>query len=136
MKKLIFILSLLIIGIGAQAQTTQTFTFTADTLTNADTTSLTSVLLNSDWAYSLQVVGDELTGTSTLTGLLQYSNDNTNWTTLSTADTLSLTADGSIWWEADSFKGKYLRAYVIQSGTATASVFGTLVIKRPVTVHK
>lgn len=127
MKKLILFLSILFIGFGAMAQ--NVVTFTADTLTDADNTSLTSYKVNADNSYSLQVVAVEITGAATLQGLLQFSNDNTNWTTLATADTLALTDDGSIIWEGTT-KALYLRAYVTQTGEATSSIAGTLVLKK------
>ena len=138
MKKLILFVSLLMIGIGAFAQSNtsiQTLPFTADTATNGDTVYMTSPVIHGLWTYAFQCVADELTGTATLAGLIQFSNDNVTYTTSSTADTLSLTADGSYIWTGTA-PWKYVRVEVIQTGTATSSVWGTLVLKKPVTISQ
>jgi len=138
MKKVILFLSLLLIGIGVMAQSNtsiQTLPFTADTLSNGDTAYMVSPVVHGLWTYSFQCVADEQTGTATLTGLIQFSNDGTNYTTSSTADTLSLTADGSEMW-IGTMPHKYVRVEVIQTGTATSSIFGTLVLKKPIVINQ
>lgn len=127
-------MSLLVMGLMVSAQTFDIKAFAADTLSDGDTTTLTSDAVYGLWNYSMQVVADELSGTSTMTGLLQFSNDNTNWTTSSSADTLSLTDDGSTLW-VGTMRELYVRVQVIQTGTATASILGTLILKKPIIVN-
>jgi len=138
MKKLILFVSLLMLGIGAMAQsnsTIQTIPFTADTLTNGDTAYMTSPAIHGLWTYAFQAAGDELTGTATLTGIIQFSNNNTDWSTSATADSLSLTADGSFIW-GGTCPWKYVRVEVIQTGTATSAIDGTLVLKKPIVINQ
>jgi hypothetical protein len=129
MKKLILFISLLFLGMGLMAQSTQTTVFAAQTLTNGDSAYMTSPVINGLWTYSFQAVFVELTGAATAGGLLQFSNDNVSWTTSPTHDTLTATDDGSIWLTG-AMQGKYVRFELIQTGTATGTVAGTLVLKK------
>lgn len=139
MKKLILFVSLLMLGIGAFAQSNtsiQTIPFAVvDTMTNGDTTYMTSPAIHGLWTYSFQANALEITGAATLTGIIQFSNDNATWATSSTADTLVFTDDGSYMW-AGTCPWKYVRVEVIQTGTATSTVAGSLVLKKPIVLNQ
>lgn len=126
-------MSLLVMGLMVSAQTFEMKTFTADTLTDSDSGNLTSDAIYGLWTYSIQAVVVELSGAATLTGLLQLSNNGTDWTTHPTADTLALTDDGSMLW-AGALPGLYVRVNITQTGTATASINGTVILKKPIIV--
>ena len=136
MKNLIFFLVILVAGIGfspgLSAQSNPTvleFPFAAQALTNGDTAYMTSPVIHGLYNYSFQVAYTELSGAATVVGLIQSSNDGISWTTSSTADTLSVTDDGSILLTGVTYE-KYIRFETVQTGTATGSAVGTLVLKK------
>ncbi len=131
MKKILLFLFLLTIGIGAMAQSIQSYSFTADTLTNGDTTYCTLPVLHADWSFNYVVTLDELSGTATLLTEIEVSNDGSVWAVDDTFVGGSFTADANITYKGKAY-GKYYRLRVIQTGTATSSVFGTAVIKKSI----
>lgn len=133
MKKLILFVFLLAMGIGAMAQSVQSYSFTADTLTNGDTTYLTSPTLYADWNFNYVFTLDELTGTAVLTTAIEVSNNGTVWGVDSTFSNYVYEADGIVPYKGKAY-GKHYRVRVIQVGTATSSVFGTLIIKKSVVI--
>ena len=91
MKKIILFVALLAFSLSAKAQTLDPFyayTFTPDTITNTESDTL---LLPADfvspWSYVYQVVMDSLSGTDTLSFIVQESvlrSGNTDWVTVAT----------------------------------------------------
>ncbi len=91
MKKIILFVVLLVGALSAKAQTLDPFyayTFTPDTITNTESDTL---LLPADfvspWSYVYQVVMDSLSGTDTLSFIIQESvlrSGNTDWVTVAT----------------------------------------------------
>lgn len=94
---------------------------TNDTLTNSDTKAgAYPMMLNGPYAYALQVIDDELSGSATNTVTVQTSNDNTNWTTL---ETFTLTTDTTVIRQNLTGElGKYVRCYCTNSGTGVHKV--------------
>jgi hypothetical protein len=90
-KKIILFVVLLVGALSAKAQTLDPFyayTFTPDTITNTESDTL---LLPADfvspWSYVYQVVMDSLSGTDTLSFIIQESvlrSGNTDWVTVAT----------------------------------------------------
>jgi hypothetical protein len=91
MKQIILLAALLVFCASAKSQTLDpfyTYIFTPDTITNAESDTL---LLPADfispWSYAYHVVMDSLSGTDTLSFLIQESvlrNGNTDWITVAT----------------------------------------------------
>lgn len=91
MKKIILFVALLAFSLSAKAQTLDPFyayTFTPDTITNAESdTLLLSADFISPWSYAYQIVMDSLSGTDTLSFVVQESvlrSGNTDWITVAT----------------------------------------------------
>lgn len=133
MKKVILFVFLLAMGIGAMAQSIQSYSFTADTLTNGDTAYLAAPVLHADWNFNYVVIMDSLTGTTALTTAMEVSNDGSTWVVDSAFTQHTLAASAGFPYKGKAY-GKYYRARVIQTGTATTSVYGTLIIKKSVVI--
>ena len=89
---------------------------THDTLTNTDTKAgAYPSALNGVYAYVIQIIDDEVSGSATNTVTVQTSNDNTNWTTL---QTFVITTDTTVSRSTLTGEtGKYIRVYCTNSGT-------------------
>lgn len=91
MKAIIFSVAMLFCFVSAKAQTLDplyTFTFTPDTITNTEMdTLLLPVDFVSPWSYGYHIVMDSLSGTDTLSFVVQESmlkTGNTDWITIAT----------------------------------------------------
>lgn len=94
---------------------------THDTLTNTDTKAgAYPGALNGVYAYVIQIIDEEVSGSATNTVTVQTSNDNTNWTTL---QTFTLTTDTTVSRSSLTGEtGKYIRVYCTNSGTGVHHV--------------
>jgi hypothetical protein len=94
---------------------------TNDTVTDTDTSlGAYPSPLNGEYAYCVQIVNDEISGTATNTVTIQTSNDNTNWTTL---ETMTLTTDTTTMRESFTGElGRYVRVLCTNSGTGVHKV--------------
>ncbi len=136
MKKLIFLLAL-IITVAVSGQNTISYQLiNSDTLTNTDTISgVYPGVISDDYYYSVQIVCDSLTGGPAGTAVLQQGDDLTpeKWTNI-TSMTLSL--NGALiyqdLWEGGvtPFLGTKLRVYILGTGTATIDCNAWLVLKK------
>ena len=132
MKKLILI-ALLAFGMLASAQSDYSYEFTtagdavghvwdySDTLTNGETLdAIIRVKSPTVVDMQLQIVFDELSGTSTGTATFYGSNDGETF--IATGDSISsaLTADGSIWIKVNDFGYSYAKVLLTTTGTETS----------------
>lgn len=147
--KQIIIISILFMSFGAFAQTSRTGTFKSvtpagtvkslDTTTNTDTSYLWNGRNDhNQWDnVSLQFVNTQITGTVTVTMIVQGSNDATsaitgNWYTLKTSTAQQTTTSDTgtanatqYMFQLPSCQFKYLRVRKITGGTGTSSMTGT-----------
>lgn len=153
--KQIIIIALLFLSLGVTAQTTRSAAFKSvtpagtvkslDTTTNTDTSYLWNGRNDhNQWAnVSLQFVNTQITGTVTVTMIVQGSNDATsaitgNWYTLktstvqqtTTSDTGSANATYYLF-NLPNCNYKYLRVRKITGGTGTSSMTGIYWLASP-----
>lgn len=138
MRKALFIALFCVAAIAVKAQTLDAFwsyTFTTDTITNAEADTL---LLPADfvspWSYTYSIVVDSLSGTDTLSFVLQESvskSGNTDWVTVSTGAGSKLTSPLRI--TAALMYGRRARIIVRGSGTQSTTYAITFLAKK---IHK
>ena len=135
MKKLIFVLAILIAGMATNAQVLNLYTSTtvndasgtfwdyADTLTNADTIGMV-IRVKSDHVMDLcfQVVMDELSGAATGTITCLGSNDGVDFVDVSPTVSGTLTADEAEEAVVDDFNFSYCKLVVTIAGTQTSTL--------------
>lgn len=132
MKKSILILAFAIMSLMTFAQfdytssasipTSGTFWDYTDTLTDADTVTMT-MRIKSNVAVDMeyQIVWDELTGAGTATLTAFGSNDGVTYVTASPTISGALTADGSIWCKISDFNWSYCKLVLTLAGTQTST---------------
>ena len=133
MKKLIFILAILVAGMAASAQSDHTYSMTlsadrsghfwdnTDTLTDGETLdALIRVKSPSPVNMRFQIVTDEISGSGTYTATLLGSNDGVTYIDTGDSITAALTADGSIWVYATGFNYSYAQLLMTSTGTETS----------------
>jgi hypothetical protein len=149
------IIALLFLSLGVTAQTTRSAAFksvtpsgtvkTVDTTTDTDTSYLWNGRTDhNQWAnVSLQFVNTQITGTVTVTMIVQGSNDattaiNGNWYTLKTSTVQQTTTSDTGTANATQYlfnlpncNYKYLRVRKITGGTGTSSMTGTYWLASP-----
>lgn len=147
MKKLIAIIALAATTITAQAQSFRAGTFSAvtaagtvkalDTTTNTDTTYLWDGRADhNQWGCSFQFINTQITGTTTMTVLVQGSNDATsavtgNWYSLINDKTQAIGSVDSLTtknvystFNLPACQYKYIRIRNITGGTQTSVMTG------------
>ena len=138
MRKALFIALFCVAAIAVKAQTLDAFwsyTFTTDTITNteADTLLLPADFV-SPWSYTYSIVVDSLSGTDTLSFVLQESvskSGNTDWVTVSTGAGSELTSPLRI--TSALMYGRRARIIVRGSGTQSTTYAITFLAKK---IHK
>ena len=135
MRKALFIALFCVAAIAVKAQTLDAFwsyTFTTDTITDteADTLLLPADFV-SPWSYTYSIVVDSLSGTDTLSFVLQESvskSGNTDWVTVSTGAGSELTSPLRI--TAALMYGRRARIIVRGSGTQSTTYAITFLAKK------
>jgi len=135
MRKALFIALFCVAAIAVKAQTLDAFwsyTFTTDTITNteADTLLLPADFV-SPWSYTYSIVVDSLSGTDTLSFVLQESvskSGNTDWVTVSTGAGSELTSPLRI--TSALMYGRRARIIVRGSGTQSTTYAITFLAKK------
>lgn len=138
MRKALFIALFCVAAIAVKAQTLDAFwsyIFTTDTITNteADTLLLPADFV-SPWSYTYSIVVDSLSGTDTLSFVLQESvskSGNTDWVTVSTGAGSELTSPLRI--TTALMYGRRARIIVRGSGTQSTTYAITFLAKK---IHK
>ena len=138
MRKALFIALFCVAAIAVKAQTLDaswSYTFTTDTITNAEADTL---LLPADfvspWSYTYSIVVDSLSGTDTLSFVLQESaskSGNTDWVTVSTGAGSELTSP--LRTTTALMYGRRARIIVRGSGTQSTTYAITFLAKK---IHK
>lgn len=135
MRKALFIALFCVAAIAVKAQTLDaswSYTFTTDTITNteADTLLLPADFV-SPWSYTYSIVVDSLSGTDTLSFVLQESvskSGNTDWVTVSTGAGSELTSPLRI--TTALMYGRRARIIVRGSGTQSTTYAITFLAKK------
>ena len=135
MRKALFIALFCVAAIAVKAQTLDAFwsyTFTTDTITDteADTLLLPADFV-SPWSYTYSIVVDSLSGTDTLSFVLQESaskSGNTDWVTVSTGAGSELTSPLRI--TTALMYGRRARIIVRGSGTQSTTYAITFLAKK------
>lgn len=135
MKKFIFIALFGLITMFSQAQTVGGITaFVNDTTTNAETEYLviaTPVAINGNYVLGISIGGTNASGTATVTGAIQVSNDNTNWFNYGSAITLNNAGTVAPYaWFLNDTPYKYYRVKLLSSGTGVTNCTGHIILKR------
>ncbi len=119
----------LLVGLTLMTAVVSAQSFPSQALTNADTATFTLRALKPTPAISFQLVLTKVSGTVAGNALVQASNDNINFNTISTdlvADTVTLTnGSASYLFDCKESKYNYYRLRVITTGTqaSTAQAF-------------
>lgn len=134
MKKFIFIALFGLIAMFSQAQTVGGITsLVGATVTDTETdylTIATPVAIHGNFTIGLQMAGTA-TGTSTVTGAIQVSDNNTDWYNYGSAITLNNAGTVANYaWALESSQFRYYRIKLLSSGTGTTVCTGKILLKR------
>lgn len=138
MRKVVLFISVLIcaltLDIGAQTGTLQTLVddagVTNDTLTDAGTATLfVKSTFSGKNLLSVQVVSDNISGTTAGTAIIQESVNGTDYLTIPDADTLTLSDGASIIWHVTDTPSRKYKVLFTGSGTQSSVVTGDYIYK-------
>ena len=135
MKKYILIAVLSCFALISQAQTIGVVKpFVNDTTTDVETEYMviaSPVPINGNYTIAILLNGENASGTATVTGSIQVSNDNTNWYNYGSAITLNNAGTVSPYaWYIPDTPYKYYRLRCISSGTGVTNLTGHILLKR------
>lgn len=134
MKKFLFIAFFGLIAMFSHAQTVGGVTsLVGVTVTDTETdylTIATPVAIQGNYVIGLEMAGTA-TGTSTVTGAIQVSDNNTDWYNYGSAITLNNAGTVSNYaWALDNAQFRYYRIKLLSSGTGTTICTGKILLKR------
>lgn len=133
MKKVIFLIVVLIASVSMNAQTKTLYSGTQslDTVVNTATERFVSTTNVNAKFYSLQITVTKISGTVGGTLKPCYSNDGTNWFTYASDSAITATdASGSYGWQLSNVSAPYVGVQWAGTGTMSASASATISLRR------
>jgi hypothetical protein len=136
MKKIVIILSFIMLAFVGFSQTSNDFVaFANDTTTDSETVNMVVTAhraLNKNYAVTLNLIPANSSGTATVTAMPQGSSDNTVWfdlesavTTVNNAGTIATTK-----WEYPNAYWTYYRYELVSTGTGVTHFTGEIGLKK------
>jgi hypothetical protein len=134
MKKFIFIALFVLIALFGHAQVVGGVTsLVGVTVTNTETDVLviaTPVAIKGQYSVGVLMGGTNVSGTATVTGFIQVSDDNVTWYNYGTAITLNNAGTVSEYaWALESAQFRYYRIKLSSSGTGVTTCTGKILLK-------
>lgn len=134
MKKLIFVLMMMVVGLTATESKAQLMTMTGsgDSIVNTGTKYLTYNLDGNVVAASIQVTFTKTSGTAAGKATIEYSIDGTNYFRVSN-DSLNVantTTQYKLWTTSLPNSYKYVRIKVVGSGTSRYRLNGLIYLRK------
>ena len=134
MKRLIFILAVLLLNVAVFAQSDYSYTLTTNNDVSGTLWNYTDTLGTTEAIDALirvrggtvmdlnfQVIVDELSGGVTATITTLGSNDGVTYVAVTSTISGALTADGSIWVKVNDFNYSYFKLLMSATGSSTST---------------
>lgn len=134
MKKIVFLLLIIVGSFAAKAQTdlvSPAFGNLLDTVTNTATKYVGAKITGSPKVIGLAVTVTKISGTVAGTASLEASNDGTNYFAIASSSNTNTDVATQVWgWEDVDPAYLYYRVKVTGSGTMAVQIKGKLVIRK------